>query len=280
MGGDARFEQPRLLARRCGRRCRWSLPLVVAAGRCRWSAADPRRPSRRRCRREDEQVAAVLVGCPIWTKGLGRPDWTRASLDRLAARAYSRPPMVAAVAEEALDAILGVQLTIAWAGEGRCSPRRLGWWETDLIDEAGGGDFFARLLPHRVRRLIPPAATTSRLPLSANMTTHSRRRSSRRSSTGPTSPSPSAASRTRAPTAATSSIGTTTTITTPASASSRPPTSTTASPTPVATHAPRSSLPLTPRTPSDSRTASRSPPLSPPLPGSTSPSPAYPVRGR
>ena len=22
-------------------------------------------------------------------------------------------------------------------GEGRCSPRRLGWWDTDLIDEAG-----------------------------------------------------------------------------------------------------------------------------------------------
>jgi hypothetical protein len=40
-----------------------------------------------------------------------------------------------------------MQVTIAWAGEGRCSPRRLGWWETDLIDEAGGGDFFARLLP-------------------------------------------------------------------------------------------------------------------------------------
>jgi hypothetical protein len=47
----------------------------------------------------------------------------------------------------ALDAILALQLTIAWAGEGRCLPQRLGWWETDLIDEAGGGDYFARLLP-------------------------------------------------------------------------------------------------------------------------------------
>lgn len=46
-----------------------------------------------------------------------------------------------------LDLILAMQLTIAWAGEGRCSPRRLGWWDTDLIDEAGGGDFLARLLP-------------------------------------------------------------------------------------------------------------------------------------
>jgi hypothetical protein len=51
------------------------------------------------------------------------------------------------VNDATLDAILAVQLMIGWAGEGRCSPRRLGWWETDLIDEAGGGDFFKRLLP-------------------------------------------------------------------------------------------------------------------------------------
>lgn len=46
-----------------------------------------------------------------------------------------------------MDGILAAQLTVAWAGEGRCSPARLGWWDTDLVDEAGGGDFFARLLP-------------------------------------------------------------------------------------------------------------------------------------
>ncbi len=51
------------------------------------------------------------------------------------------------IADTVLDAILATQVTIAWAGEARCSPRRLGWWETDFIDEAGGGDFFARLLP-------------------------------------------------------------------------------------------------------------------------------------
>jgi hypothetical protein len=55
--------------------------------------------------------------------------------------------MATQVTDEALHAILAMQLTIAWAGEGRCSPRRLGWWDTDLIDDAGGGDFFARLLP-------------------------------------------------------------------------------------------------------------------------------------
>lgn len=51
------------------------------------------------------------------------------------------------VSDETLDAILAMQLTIAWAGEGRCSPPRLGWWQTDVIDEAGGGDLMARLLP-------------------------------------------------------------------------------------------------------------------------------------
>lgn len=51
------------------------------------------------------------------------------------------------LSDSALDSILAMQVTIAWAGEGRCSPRRLGWWDTDLIDEAGGGDFFMRLLP-------------------------------------------------------------------------------------------------------------------------------------
>lgn len=56
--------------------------------------------------------------------------------------------MSAPIADLAKDGILAMQLTIAWAGEGRCSPPRLGWWDTDLIDEAGGGDLFARLLPH------------------------------------------------------------------------------------------------------------------------------------
>ena len=52
-----------------------------------------------------------------------------------------------APADAALDSILAAQLTVAWAGEGRCWPKRLDWWKTDLIDPAAGGDFFARLLP-------------------------------------------------------------------------------------------------------------------------------------
>lgn len=46
-----------------------------------------------------------------------------------------------------LDTILGLQLTIAWAGEKAEDPQRLGWWNTDLTDEAAGGDLFQRLLP-------------------------------------------------------------------------------------------------------------------------------------
>ena len=46
-----------------------------------------------------------------------------------------------------LDSILALQMTIAWAGEGLCEPKRLDWWRTDLIDEAGGGDLLKRLLP-------------------------------------------------------------------------------------------------------------------------------------
>src|SRR5438445_8983648 len=51
------------------------------------------------------------------------------------------------IGDSTLDSILAAQFTVAWAGEGRCHPKRLGWWETDLIDTAGGGDFLARLLP-------------------------------------------------------------------------------------------------------------------------------------
>lgn len=59
--------------------------------------------------------------------------------------------MTGVLADSDLDSILALQLTVAWAGEGLCQPPRLGWWRTDLVDEAGGGDLFARLTP-RVQR--------------------------------------------------------------------------------------------------------------------------------
>lgn len=46
-----------------------------------------------------------------------------------------------------LDTILGLQLSVAWAGERAEDPPRLNWWNTDLIDQAAGGDLFRRLLP-------------------------------------------------------------------------------------------------------------------------------------
>ena len=55
--------------------------------------------------------------------------------------------MTTTLLNSALDIVLALQFTVAWAGEARCEPERLGWWETDLIDEAGGGDFMQRLLP-------------------------------------------------------------------------------------------------------------------------------------
>jgi hypothetical protein len=51
------------------------------------------------------------------------------------------------VTNNILDRILALQIMVAWAGEGACDPKRLDWWRTDLIDEYGGGDLFARLLP-------------------------------------------------------------------------------------------------------------------------------------
>lgn len=47
-----------------------------------------------------------------------------------------------------LDEVLAVQFLVAWAGEGsRSRPRRLNWWDTDLVDPDGGGDLIARLVP-------------------------------------------------------------------------------------------------------------------------------------
>jgi len=43
-----------------------------------------------------------------------------------------------------LDAILSIQLTVAWAGK---REGRLGWWRTELTDPEAGGDFFERLVP-------------------------------------------------------------------------------------------------------------------------------------
>jgi hypothetical protein len=53
----------------------------------------------------------------------------------------------AAMSLDGLDDVLATQFVVAWAGEGKSKPRRFGWWDTDLIDENGGGDLMARLAP-------------------------------------------------------------------------------------------------------------------------------------
>jgi hypothetical protein len=55
--------------------------------------------------------------------------------------------MVQKSAFNEIDRVLATQLLVAWAGEGRSEPKRFGWWDTDLIDDAGGGDLVARLAP-------------------------------------------------------------------------------------------------------------------------------------
>ena len=49
-----------------------------------------------------------------------------------------------------LDTVLAGQLAVAWAGEAGEAPR-MRWWRTDLANEFGGEDLFARLLPHTWR---------------------------------------------------------------------------------------------------------------------------------
>ena len=55
--------------------------------------------------------------------------------------------MPATIPASVLDVILALQFSVAWAGESREHTNRLGWWQTDLVDATGGGDFMARLLP-------------------------------------------------------------------------------------------------------------------------------------
>ncbi len=66
--------------------------------------------------------------------------------------------MRGAATQEALDRILGLQLAVAWAGEGMTDPPRLSWWRTALADEFGGEDLFRRLVPRTWRWAVLEAA--------------------------------------------------------------------------------------------------------------------------
>jgi hypothetical protein len=55
--------------------------------------------------------------------------------------------MAVQVLTSQLDTVLGLQIVVAWAGEGLSEPPRMRWWRTDLVDIEGGGDLFHRLFP-------------------------------------------------------------------------------------------------------------------------------------
>jgi hypothetical protein len=75
------------------------------------------------------------------------------------------PPLDRAI----LDEILGLQMLIAWAGEGTSDPPRLGWWRTSLVDELGGEDLFKRLLPRTWRWAVLEAARAAARTVDAEM---------------------------------------------------------------------------------------------------------------
>ncbi len=55
--------------------------------------------------------------------------------------------LTTALSERELDEIFSWQSLVAWAGEARAEPTRMRWWQTDITDPNGGGDFVRRLLP-------------------------------------------------------------------------------------------------------------------------------------
>lgn len=67
-------------------------------------------------------------------------------------------PQVRLVEPDVLDEILSLQLLVAWAGEGKTDPPRLGWWRTSVVDEFGGEDLFARLMPRTWKWAVLEAA--------------------------------------------------------------------------------------------------------------------------
>jgi len=72
----------------------------------------------------------------------------------------------------ALDEILSLQLVVAWAGEGKTDPPRLGWWRTSLVDEFGGEDLFARLTPRTWKWAVLEAARIAARMVDAEMRSH------------------------------------------------------------------------------------------------------------
>lgn len=76
------------------------------------------------------------------------------------------------VSRGVLDEILGLQLLVAWAGEAKSDPPRLGWWRTSLVDEFGGEDLFRRLTPRTWRWAVLEAARIAARGVDAEARSH------------------------------------------------------------------------------------------------------------
>jgi hypothetical protein len=81
-------------------------------------------------------------------------------------------PHVEIIDAAVLDEVLSLQLLVAWAGEGKTDPPRLGWWRTSLVDEFGGEDLFARLLPRTWKWAVLDAARTAARTIDAEARAH------------------------------------------------------------------------------------------------------------
>jgi hypothetical protein len=76
------------------------------------------------------------------------------------------------VARDVLDEVLALQLLVAWAGEAKSDPPRLGWWQTSLVDEFGGEDLFRRLTPRTWKWAVLEAARIAARGVDADARSH------------------------------------------------------------------------------------------------------------
>lgn len=82
------------------------------------------------------------------------------------------PAGPASLERKVLDEILTLQLLVAWAGEGKTDPPRLGWWRTSLVDEFGGDDLFKRLTPRTWKWAVLEAARVAARSVDADARSH------------------------------------------------------------------------------------------------------------
>lgn len=81
-------------------------------------------------------------------------------------------PHVAIIDATVLDEILSLQLLLGWAGESQTDPPRLGWWRTSVVDEFGGEDLFARLVPRTWKWAVLEAARAAGRTIDAEARAH------------------------------------------------------------------------------------------------------------